>query len=426
LDVSGFSNAIRALLDDSKLRTKIGRAAQKRVKEKFTWEACADQTIAVHKSLLEKRKRKSLGILLNSGDSFEAMKREGQEDRFRNHYIPRWKNVFDDITIFSYATKTPDLGDAVRVVPKTSNLKGQLYSLLMPFVQWEKFKRIDLLRVMQVQGAGAAVMARIIKGIPFVATYGYRYGDSMRLKGRHTYGLWLDFLESIALRLAKKVIVTTPSLQAHVQRITHPSKIHMIPNGVDTTAFSPGPASKRKSIRVLFVGRLEAHKNLPMVISSLASIRTIPVELWVVGEGPQKNHWLEMCEELELAHRFLGTIPHSKLPDIHRQVDVFVLPSLFEGHPKVLIEAFASGLACVGTKAPGIVDVIKDGDTGLIAKPTVSGFGEQLVRVITDKDLRNRLGENARAFAVENYDLEKLLDREQSLLRSFVQEEPSR
>ena len=422
-DTKAFAEAIIRLATDQKLRKKLGTKAAERVKQKFTWESCARRTIQIHEQVIQSAGKSILGILPNTGDSLTMMEREGQKDRFLNKYIPKWNTVFDNLILFSYAKEASPAKTNLEVAPRRFRVPGIANSILIPFIYSRKIKSCSVLRVMQTQGALPAIISRILYRVPFVTTYGYMYGDSMRLKGRYTYGLWLDILEIIAMKTASAVIVTTASIDRHVRKRTRDSKIHFIPNGVDLSRFHPPRAKKNSDVmRVLYVGRLEEHKNLDLVISSLAPITSQKVKLWVVGKGPQRKRWEKMCSEQGLQAKFFGTVPHDDLPEIHRKADIFVLPSKFEGHPKVLVEAFASGLPCVGANSPGIIDVIDDGKNGLLADLTVASFAAQLVRLLSDEKLRKKLGETARQSAQENYDLDKLLELEADLLRSMASE----
>jgi len=421
-----FAKAIVLLVKDQKRRKKMGEKAALTVADKFSWETCGKETIKVHNKILEKSTHRKLGIMLNTGDSLAVMKTEGQQDRFMNKYVANWQKVFHSISIFSYGDDSDIIAGKVKFFPKKNKFKGLIYSILMPFKYKDEIRSLSLIRVMQTQGALPAVIARILYRVPFITTYGYLYGDSMRVKKRYTYGLWLDLLEKIALRFASGVMVTTPSLREKVSRTAGSKKIHYIPNGVDVKLFYPEENKDDSSLKVLFVGRLEEHKNLDLVIESLAPVTFKKVELLVVGEGPLKNKWKNMCKEKKIKATFYGPIPYSEVPGIHRKAHIFVLPSLIEGHPKALIEAFASGLPSLGIDSPGIVDVIEHGRNGLIAKNTISSFAGHLVRLLSDKKLREELGKEARKCAKENFDLDLLLKKEMEVLTSLLKSEGKR
>ena len=418
LSGSGFADAIRTLLTDGNFRNRLGQAAKADVESRFTWKSCAEQTIDAFQKIVAPTQSIRLGVLLNTGDSFETMEREGQKDRFSQQYLARWRKLVDEVVVFSYGQKNVTDVEGVRVVANPGVRKGLLYALFSPLMLYREFRRISLFRVMQTQGVLPALLARWLYRRPFVTTYGYLYGDSMRLKGRYTYGLWLDFLERAALPFAEAVIVTTPSLRRHVSKFVASDRIQMIPNGVDTKLFVPALEKKEDDVfRVLFVGRLEPHKNVETVLQALAPINARKVRFIVVGDGSDKARLEELASRFGLDARFTGSVPHGELPGFYASADLFVLPSRFEGHPKALIEAMACGVPCLGADAPGIVDVIENGKNGMLAEPTVADFAAQIVRLMDAPSLREQLGAAAREFAVEHYDLETLLAREMALLK---------
>lgn len=416
-----FAAAIGRLLADAKLRGRLAKTGRRDATTRFTWEACAEQTETAYQTVLAEAKKIRLGVLLNSGDSLATMRREGQESRFVDSYLPAYAGAFDEVEVFSYGPDRERVLPNAGFVPGKPGWKGLIYAALMPFLHFRRFRRLRLLRVMQTGAALPAVIARLVFGLRYVTTYGYRYGDFMRVRGRGLYGCWLDWLEKAALPLAERIIVTTPSLLAHVRSLVDEQKIVYLPNGVDLAAFKPAPQkSKAKKATVLFVGRLTAQKNLSLAIEALAPLAD-RVRLVAVGEGEKKEEWRALAARRGLELELPGVVEHSELPEWHRRADLFVLPSLIEGHPKALVEAMASGLPCVGTRAPGIVDVIADGENGLLAEPTAESLRASIERVLDDPALAQTLGRQARETAEQCYDLRKLLAQEIELLQSCAE-----
>jgi glycosyltransferase involved in cell wall biosynthesis len=140
----------------------------------------------------------------------------------------------------------------------------------------------------------------------------------------------------------------------------------------------------------------------------------------LIGEGP-----LRPTLELEAARnprlRLLGGRPHGELPEHLRRAAIYVLPSLYEGHPKTLIEAMACGRPVVTTNVPGIREIVRDGETGALCAPDVLSLRARIADVLRDAKLRERLGCGARAFAVAHYSLERIIDQELFLYRELVQ-----
>ena len=72
-----------------------------------------------------------------------------------------------------------------------------------------------------------------------------------------------------------------------------------------------------------------------------------------VGSGSQKEELVKLAVKLGVNLKVTDQIPNEKLPETYRQADIFVLPSLAEGHPKALLEAMSCGLACMASNIPG-------------------------------------------------------------------------
>jgi glycosyltransferase involved in cell wall biosynthesis len=118
---------------------------------------------------------------------------------------------------------------------------------------------------------------------------------------------------------------------------------------------------------------------------------------------------------------FLGMVEQTKLPAVYAGADVFVLASLTEGHPKVLLEAMACGLPVVASNRGGIPSIVTDGETGLLFDPTQpKQLADCLRRVLRDPGLSRRLGRAARAVVVDRYDLGPLVEREITLLHDVA------
>ena len=100
---------------------------------------------------------------------------------------------------------------------------------------------------------------------------------------------------------------------------------------------------------------------------------------------------------------------------------IFVLPSFFEGHPKVLLEAMACGMSVVGSNAPGIRNVIDHEKTGLLCGTGSDDIKDALQRLFIDDELRAALGRNAREYIEKNCSLYTVAKMESKLMGAIVQ-----
>ena len=195
-----------------------------------------------------------------------------------------------------------------------------------------------------------------------------------------------------------------------------PSKVRIVPNGVDTEKFKPNEdlQTVRKHFglgnepTVLFVGSLIQRKGLPFLVEAAKKIvKEQPnTKFLIVGEGPLKKHLTISIETANLLgnFKFLGNVKDDLLPSIYNCADVFVLPSIQEGQGIVLLEAQASGKPVVAFDVGGVVEAVRNNETGLIVKRGDSdALTDGLMKLLLDKPLREKMGANGRGFVTKNF-----------------------
>ena len=150
---------------------------------------------------------------------------------------------------------------------------------------------------------------------------------------------------------------------------------------------------------ILACGRLTEQKGFLYLLEALVQVRQIiPAHLWIIGEGKQRQQLERKIQQLGLTEcaRLLGfqSNPYKYM----LKADVFVLSSLFEGFPLVLMEAMACGAPVVATDCPsGPREIIEDGVNGILVPPAnVSVLSEAIVRVLKDPELKQRLSEQGK------------------------------
>ena len=196
-----------------------------------------------------------------------------------------------------------------------------------------------------------------------------------------------------------------------------PERIEVVPNYVDTNLFRPsGRGDSKIKNTICFVGRLDKQKNLYALFDAL---KGLDVELTVIGNGPLRNDLVSKAEDGSLRVQFLGNVPHSNLPEHLVRAEIFILPSLYEGHPKALLEAMACGAPVIGANVPGIRELIQHGQTGYLCGTSSSEIRAAVQVLCGDSTMQARLGRNAREFVTETCSLPRVLDMELAILRSL-------
>lgn len=372
-----------------------------------------------------------LGLLPGLGSGLKTTAAGGQMSRFLTYYLQPYMQTFSQIAYFSYHqenlsdyTDNPDVQNQVTLYPKPTSIHYRRYALQMVQQYARPFQSCHVLRVFHTPGAIPAMQAKRRFGIPFVTTYGYKYHRFAALEGHRITGFLLRFLEPLVLRQATAVIVTTRELQTYVQRRTAAQQVYLIPNGVDTAVFKPAPPQNHTPQKptILFVGRLNPQKNLFQLLDAVAQVQA-PCHLRIVGDGPLRKPLAEKAQSLTISYQFDDTVPHHELPAIFQSADLFVLPSLIEGHPKVLLEAMSCGLPCIVSDSEGNRTLIQHNQNGLLAQ---RGNGRQLAphidQLLTSPKLAAHLGQAARQHILAHYDIHQLIQQEITLLRSLAKQ----
>ncbi|WP_226627922.1 glycosyltransferase family 4 protein [Alloyangia pacifica] len=217
-------------------------------------------------------------------------------------------------------------------------------------------------------------------------------------------------------------------------------KLRFIPNGVDGARFCPPKSQVEKDeLRLsfglpsgpifLFAGRLAAQKRLPLLLEAWSDVRArMPqATLAIAGANRSSGSGYQATfgegDELPTALleqpgvRMLGHV--ADMPNLLRAVDVFVLPSAREGLSNALLEACASGLACITARTGGAVDFMSDGENGLLFDvDDRQALAVALERFAADAELRAQLGAAALRTVAESYDIRQTA---RALLGQYVE-----
>lgn len=173
-----------------------------------------------------------------------------------------------------------------------------------------------------------------------------------------------------------------------VARGHEPSLIFDLPHAVDLDRWSP-PSEESRSIDLLFVGRLDANKQVDKILESVAAIREIhpAITVAVVGEGAERSRLEVLVDRLNLQDNvnFVGYQP-DPLPWFHA-ARFLIIASLREGFPFVIVEAMCTGVVPIAARVGEIPDVVVHGETGyLFDNRDPRGLERALRRVFDDPE----------------------------------------
>lgn len=177
-------------------------------------------------------------------------------------------------------------------------------------------------------------------------------------------------------------------------------KISIIPNAIDAEEFLP-PPQKEIEYDILYAGRIDANKNLPLLLRALVEVvkKHPSIKVCIAGDGDKLEEAVTMANDYHLTEivDFLGHVNHENIKVLFHQSKIFVLTSRGEGIPMALLEAMFCGLACVSTNVGEIGDIIKNEWNGFLLPNTEDdkALAKYLIELLEDESLYLKISKNA-------------------------------
>lgn len=342
-------------------------------------------------------------------------------------------------------------------------------SLLFPFLRRKRLLQCDILQAVHLSGSIPCLVARILYGKPFILRYAYRYDEFARIEKKWFQWVAAKVITQFACRMARAVMVPTESMATFVRK-NGAKYVVVIPNGVDTKLFRPALKGRsflsqrsrtmndeQRTINVLFVGRFEPQKNLVALINAIHLIQTEgsdlskrsdpfrhsiqhpqapnskfrktvrdrvsffgKIVLTLIGRGSEQKVLENTAQKLRVSLKIIPPVPNDRLASFYHQADIFVLPSLVEGHPKALLEAMSCGLPVVASDIPGCTDIITDEMNGLLVDPSIEGIRRGIEQLLAGRSFSTRLGKQARVTMIKRFEKRRVLKQEVQLMNELT------
>ncbi len=261
--------------------------------------------------------------------------------------------------------------------------------------------------------------------------------------------VFLEIERYVARKSTRIIAISQKQKQelGQVYRVAPPEKIEVIPLGFDLERFHTGQPAKRRLFRdfyqvgedeiaISLIGRMVPVKNHRLfleVIRFVQSATRRKVRFFVVGDGEERQNILKMATEMNLPFTWYPTDPRPALLTfcswrkdadvVMAGSDIIALTSLNEGTPVSLIEAQAAGKPVVTTNVGGVTDIVVEQETALIADnndPDMFSF--QLLRLIEEDDLRQRMSGQAGTHVLQSFSYQRLIADTAALYRRLLAE----
>jgi len=227
---------------------------------------------------------------------------------------------------------------------------------------------------------------------------------------------------------ADRIQVISTWLGDRTRKFGYKGEIDIVPNGT---------SQKHKNIKtqkhpnqkiILTVSRLVEKNGIEDLVRAFKLLITnyqLPITLKIIGEGRLKNKLQKLTNELNLQDRvkFLGKIKYKDLQQYYAQADVFCRPSLSEGFGNVFIEAMAANVPVIGTPIGGILDFLKDNQTGWFCKVQNPKSIAEKIKYILDEKNKDKVASvvaNAKEMVEYKYTWDKVAEQMKVVFNSLI------
>jgi glycosyltransferase involved in cell wall biosynthesis len=234
-----------------------------------------------------------------------------------------------------------------------------------------------------------------------------------------------SFYLRFMFRQAQVITATSHSL-ADVTRHYTDKEVHVVPFGVDCQLFRPTERINMTSVVTLgFVKYLRIKYGPEYLIRAMGLVvgRHPQTRLLIVGSGELRSQLEELTGQLGLTQNisFLGAIENYRVPEVLKNVDIFVMPSVREEFGVAAVEAQAMEIPVVSTKVGGVPEVVLDGKTGILVEPRNSEqLAQAILTLIENPALRRQMGKRGRKHILANYRWEDNAALMERLYHRFV------
>jgi len=323
-------------------------------------------------------------------------------------------------------------GRGIAVLP--FNAVGYLHPLVI--VRLARFLRKEAIRIVHCQlshDLSTVVPAADLSRSCRVIILSKRMGSFLTKRDpfhRYTYSR-VDRILAISEVIHRNVLETTP---------VSPERVLTLHDAVEVTGFSPDPEIRKATrhefgyddtnVVVGFVGRFSRGKGQEDLLHAAQEIihlhpstRFLIVGEASAGEEGYEREIRQLCSTLGLGHAVTFAGYRRDIRKILPAMDLFAFPSHAESFGVSLIEAMAEGLAAVASSSDGVLDIVTEGQTGLLVPPkSPHELAVALTRLIEDPSLRDRLGRAARQRVLEKFERAAQLDRLELIYKEVLQE----
>lgn len=375
---------------------------------------------------IEKNKR--LALFFTKKTSLGTWARVGNLDRETALY-KKLSEYLKEVSFITYGGKEDkkfsDKLDNIKLMPIKWHKRQTLTILELMLKHYPELRKTNILKTNQMPGAEIPIWFKNRFGKRLIVRCGYLHSYCTKRKTKDSRTIEeAVLLEKKAFSAADMIILSARWEKEMVVRNYNidPAKVKIIPNYVLTDIFKPYKGFEKK-FDLIYLGRSDEGKNLKSLLEALNLLnrKNKNLSLLLIGGGYRDKNLRDLAIKYKLNVIFKDNIPNFQLPLFLNKSRIFIFPSMYEGHPKALIEAMSCGLPCIGCNVTGVNEVINHMETGFLCEPDYKGIASAVDLVTTDKSLRKKMGTNARKYVLNNYSFDKILKKELDVIREVIE-----
>jgi glycosyltransferase involved in cell wall biosynthesis len=237
------------------------------------------------------------------------------------------------------------------------------------------------------------------------------------------------------MKLADRVITSGETIRRQMLEDNgyNPRKIISVPAGIDEKRFSPEISGDnvRKDLNIGkedyllgIVSVLRSWKGHVYLLEAFRALREkIPhLKLVIVGSGPQERNIRKYIEGNGLAGKVIMTGHREDVPQILKNLDLFILPSYSnEATSQVIPQAMSMGIPVIATSAGGIWEVVKDGETGKLVPPRdAPALSEAIFWAYQNREETRKMARKARELVLKDFTLARMIEKTGNVYRELL------
>lgn len=199
------------------------------------------------------------------------------------------------------------------------------------------------------------------------------------------------------------------------------SKFKVIYNGVKLELKVESGKLKDDRINLIFIGRLAEPKKPELTIEAISGLpKEIKnkINFTIVGDGPKRKILEKMAQDTGVQVEFTGVLAREQSINYLNQSDIFVFVSAWEGFPYTILEAMSCGLPVIASNVGGISEAVNE-QNGILVNNEVGQIHDAILKLVNDKELRLKLGEQGRQDIVVRFSLEQMLSQIERVYSEF-------